>query len=352
MVKSMYPLKFKPIYKEKIWGGNNLSGEFNRELPSDLIGESWELAAHQKGVSKVANGPWAGKSIIEVIDAEGAKILGNQAAKDCYDKFPLLIKFLDANDKLSVQVHPDEKYALKEKIGDLGKTEVWYIIAAQKGAKLIFGIKDGVTKAEFKKAIKEKSLRDKLVEVEVGPGDAFYIPAGTVHAIQEGIVLAEIQQNSDATYRVYDWNRVGQDGKSRQLHIKQALEVIDFGAKNTKITPLQLEAKSYLREILAASNEFIVESIELKNSFKAQLSGERFEIFQVIKGETSLVYQQGELKLKAGETILLPAQLGEYQLKGEAKLLRSYIQNLVDFKAELKARGCSKEDISKIAGIN
>ncbi|MBM7622517.1 type I phosphomannose isomerase catalytic subunit [Sporohalobacter salinus] len=348
----MYPLKFKSVYKEKIWGGTALAEKFDRDIPSNSIGESWEIAARENGSSKISNGRFAGKELMEVIEKEGTKVLGTKAKDEYFQKFPLLIKLLDANDKLSVQVHPDDEYAFEHEDGELGKTEMWYVIDAQEDAKLIYGVNPEVTKEEFATAIKEGNLEEKLIKVNVEAGDVLYIPAGTIHAIEEGILLAEIQRNSDTTYRVYDWNRVGQDGEFRELHIESALDVIDFEAKpQTKVTGLEIEEKGVTRNILVACPYFITETLDINKQYADQADGSRFYILMGLEGKARLTYQDGEIDLEAGETVLLPAVLGDYIIKGDCKLIKSYIKDPTKLKTELSDKGYSKTEINRIKGI-
>ena len=225
----MEPLFFDPIYKSIIWGGRNLERIFNRSLPEGKVAESWEISNHGKDNSIITNGEFKGKSLNELLNKFGSKLVGKKCSSE---RFPLLIKLIDANDKLSVQVHPDNEYA-KIHDNDLGKTEMWYIIDAKPNAKLICGVKSGTTKKQFEEAIKNNTLNEYLNYVDVKKGDTIFIPSGTVHAILDGIVIAEIQQNSDTTYRVYDWGRVGKDGKPRELHVEKALDVINFEYKGS-----------------------------------------------------------------------------------------------------------------------
>ncbi len=345
----MYPLKFEPIYKKKIWGGRGLEEKFNRELPEGLIGESWELAAHKNGESKVVNGALAGKTLMEVVKDKGEDLLGREAKDEDYDKFPLLIKILDANDKLSVQVHPGDEYAAKYEDGELGKTEMWYVIDAQKDAKLVYGVKPDVTEEELATSIKEGRLQDNLVEINVKKGDVIHIPTGTVHTIIGGVLIAEIQQNSDTTYRVYDWNRIGKDGKSRELHVDSALDVIEFGVEpKDKVEGLEINNEGYTRRILVACPYFVTEVLDIVSTYKEDTAGESFVILMVLEGEGELSYLDGEIGLESGETLLLPAALGEYEIEGSCKLIKSYLKDISKLKEELKSEDYSDEDIDSI----
>jgi mannose-6-phosphate isomerase len=325
-----YPLKFKAIYKEKIWGGNKLAAKFNRELPSDKIGESWELAAHENGTSIVSNGRFKGKSLTELIREFWTEIMGTEIKKESYDRFPLLIKILDANDKLSVQVHPDDEYAAKNENGESGKTEMWYIIDSEPGAELVYGLKENVTKKELQSSINNGALADKLNSIPVKKGDSFFIPAGTVHTIKGGILLAEIQQNSDTTYRLYDWDRVGNDGQPRELHIEKALDVInfdkdDYDESQNDEYKRKYKNDKYQRKTLVKCKYFSCERLLIKDSFSGQLQGKRFEVLLFLDGQGEIQYNSKRLKVKNGETILIPATLDEYIINGQTEVLRSYI---------------------------
>ncbi|GAB6138550.1 type I phosphomannose isomerase catalytic subunit [Halanaerobaculum tunisiense] len=348
----MYPLKFEPVYKEKIWGGSALATEFGRDLSSDSIGESWEVAAHKNGSSQITNGEFAGQELMEVIEQAGVKILGEEAQAEDYQKFPLLIKLLDANDKLSVQVHPDNEYAARQEEGELGKTEMWYVLTAEEGAKLVYGIQPTVTREKFAADIEAGELEGDLVEVEVEAGDVLFIPTGTVHAIEEGILLAEIQQNSDTTYRVYDWDRVGQDGTSRELHIDSALDVIEFGnTPPSKVEGLEIEEAGVTREMLVACPYFITETLDIDDSYQTSAQGDRFYVLMGLEGESNIVYQDGNISLTAGETVLIPASLGNYEIEGDCKILKSYRQDLVDLRSNLEELGYTAQEINQIAGL-
>ncbi|GIQ66251.1 hypothetical protein PACILC2_48190 [Paenibacillus cisolokensis] len=226
MTVQPYPLQFEPVFKERVWGGQALS-RFGLNIPEGAIGEGWMIGDHPNGTTKVKNGELAGKGLDEIREAYGREWFGSKALNGKSGRFPLLIKLLDCNDDLSVQVHPTDDYERLPQ-GELGKTEMWYILDAKPGAKIIYGLKEGVDRAAMEKAIREGSIMDTLQEVPVEAGDAFYIPAGTVHALCSGVVVAEIQQNSDTTYRLYDYDRPGLDGKPRELHIEDSLNVIAY----------------------------------------------------------------------------------------------------------------------------
>lgn len=218
-----YPLLLRPVSKEIIWGGDRLRREYGKTAPFDKIAESWELTVREKEMCVIAGGEYAGMALGDYIDSARRDILGQNGAK--YDRFPLLIKFIDAADRLSIQVHPDDEYGLAHE-GELGKTEMWYIMAAEEGAKLVYGLKPGLTADDFRRYVEENRTEEALNFVDVHPGEVYFIPSGQVHAIGAGILIAEIQQNSNITYRVYDYNRPGADGKPRELHTAKALDVV------------------------------------------------------------------------------------------------------------------------------
>ena len=223
----LYPLKFKPIIKDKIWGGTRLKTVLNKKTKTDKAGESWEISGYPGSVSQVKNGFLAGNSLEELIEVYMGDLVGDSVFEKFGTLFPLLIKFIDANDILSIQVHPDDKLAL-EQFGSFGKTEMWYVIQAEAGSEIIVGFNQAVTKESYLSHLNNKTLLSILNKEKTAAGDVFFIPPGRVHAIDKGILLAEIQQTSDATLRIYDFDRVDDKGKPRELHTEKALEAIDF----------------------------------------------------------------------------------------------------------------------------
>lgn len=349
----LYPLRFEPVYKEKIWGGTKLKEVFNRKLPNNKIGESWEVTAHPNGTSIISNGDFKGKKITSLIEECPEEMLGSKVKYDVKRRFPLLVKFLDANDKLSVQVHPDDDYAQRVE-GEPGKTEMWYIIDAKVGAKLIYGLKPGTTRDELARAIRNGTLKRYLNEVEVKRGDILFIPAGTIHAIGEGILLAEIQQNSDTTYRVYDWNRPGKDGKPRPLHIDKALDIINFNQETIKAKskPLIFKGNSYTRYFLAACPYFVTEKLDIRGSYSLSPTGERFYVIIALDGEGRLLHRSSSYKLAPGTTFFLPAALDRVTIEGQSELLLTYIpagkREIINRLAKL---GFSEKNTMELAGI-
>ncbi|MDK2919792.1 MAG: mannose-6-phosphate isomerase [Candidatus Petromonas sp.] len=323
----MYSIKFEPVFKEKVWGGNKLAKYLSKDVSMDVkVGESWEIACHREGTSKIRNGEYKGLTLEELIKHYGDIVFGKSIEK-ITDRFPLLIKFIDANDKLSVQVHPDDEYAMKFE-DDFGKTEMWYIVDAEPGAKLVYGLKKGITKEDFIKAIENNDFDEILREIEVKKGDVVFIPAGTIHAIGKGILIAEIQQSSDITYRVYDWNRVGLDGKPRELHIEKALDVINFDEyiEKPKVESTILHKDGYKKVNYVSCKYFNIEILDVDKHYKNNMNEEEFEIYLCVDGEFNIEYGRANLEsFKKGETILMPANIGDFIIKGKGRIIRVYL---------------------------
>jgi len=315
-----YPLKFAPVFKERVWGGRALA-RFGYELPDGPIGEGWMIADHPHGVSRVANGAFAGKGLDEVREACGASWFGAKGAASRNGRFPLLVKLLDCNDDLSVQVHPGDDY---ERLppGEQGKTEMWYVLEAKPGAKIIYGLKPGVDREALAEAIRAGRIMEMLQEVPVRAGDTFYIPSGTVHALCAGVLVAEIQQNSDTTYRLYDYDRLGLDGKPRELHIEDSLNVIAYdGSGATRMSTDAARPGEWLQ--LAASPYFVTHKGIVRGEWKLATTPDTFDILVVCDGEGSVVWADGAEPVKAGDCLLVPANLGDYALLGNLTVLRS-----------------------------
>jgi len=330
MTSTLYPLLFRPVLKDYLWGGRNLAAKLGRALPAEgVIAESWEIAAHEDGASLVENGPYAGQTLIQVHAELGLDLIGtNNAWAQARGKFPLLVKLLDAHSPLSVQVHPDDAFALAHEGNELGKTEMWVVLYAEPGAELIVGVTAGTTPDAFRRAIEENRLEPYLHRLRVQAGDHVCVPAGTLHAIMGGLLIAEIQQNSNTTYRVYDWGRVGADGKARPLHVDKALHVIDFDRVEPQIVPptLLAEEPGLRRELLCRTRYFTTERVTLAAGaeFRGACTGESLEIWGVLEGEVTV----NELALDAVRFCLLPAALGQYVVTARtaATLLRTYVE--------------------------
>jgi mannose-6-phosphate isomerase len=317
-----YPLQFQPEMKERVWGGRALA-QFGFSLPEGAIGEGWMIGDHPNGTTKVMNGELAGRGLDEVRREYGRVLFGSKGFSQKTDRFPLLIKLLDCEDDLSVQVHPDDNYSNLAS-GELGKTEMWYIIAAKPGAKIIYGMNNGVTREKLAEAIAENRIMNCLQEVPVEAGDSFYIPAGTVHALGAGILVAEIQQNSDTTYRLYDYNRPGLDGKLRELHIEDSLNVIAYNGSGSSFMKTHItETGTWLT--LAESPFFIVEKGLVGPKWELQTTMDSFVILMIIEGSGMLGWVDGSIDTKPGDCFLLPANLGSYSLEGSMTVIRSYL---------------------------
>ncbi|ANE46313.1 mannose-6-phosphate isomerase [Paenibacillus swuensis] len=317
-----YPLQFKAEMKERVWGGRALE-QFGLELPEGAIGEGWMIGDHPNGTTKVMNGELAGMGLDEVREKYGKELFGTKGFSEKSGRFPLLIKLLDCNDDLSVQVHPNDDYD-RLPAGELGKTEMWYILHAEPGAKIIYGLKEGVDAASFKASIEEDRIMDSLQEVTVEAGDSFYIPAGTVHALGAGVLVAEIQQNSDTTYRLYDYKRPGLDGNLRELHVEDSLNVTDYEGTSATRMKTDIETPNeWLR--LAASPYFVTDKGIVDGVWSLQTDPGSFVIVIVAEGRGSLTWDGGNLDAKAGDCFLIPANLGNYALEGNFTVLRSML---------------------------
>lgn len=321
----MYIFEFKEIGKESIWGGNTLVKSYSKPFDKDKnIGESWEICDLKNDKNIIANGEFKDKDISFVIERLGEKLLGNNCKNQEY--FPLLIKFIDARDKLSIQVHPDEEYANK-KHDKHGKNEMWYIMEADENANLLVGLKEGVDKNKLKEAIEnKKNIEDMFNYFDVKKGDAFYIPNGCIHAIMGNSLIAEIQTPSDVTYRLYDWNRVDKNGNSRELHIEDSFNVIkDIDAFQLKSKKENIIKKDNIEINNIFSNEyFTTEEYVIKDKYTSKTNNKTFEIILVMEGSGTIASNENTVELEAGKTVLLPAYLGEYSINTEKgiKLLR------------------------------
>jgi len=330
MTDRIYPLTFHPQFRDYIWGGRNLE-RLGRKLPDGIVAESWDISGHPSSPTIVDAGPLEGRALTDLVSELGLDLLGrcNQDALE-RDKFPLLVKLLDANKDLSVQVHPDDKYAYAHENGNFGKTEMWYVLHARPGAQIIYGVQPNVTRERFRNALEAGDLESCMHYLPVQAGDAILLRAGALHALLSGVVVVEIQQNSDLTYRVYDWNRVGPDGKGRPLHIDRALEVIDFDlVKPDPYSPRVIESgQGVVRELVSQSHAFTVEktSLEAGAHFAGVCDGETFEIWGCIEGESLVEWEGAPVSLPAVRFTLLPAQLGAFRVSATrpATLLRAY----------------------------
>lgn len=314
----MYPLLLKPSVKNYLWGGDRLITEFGLTSDTDIAAEGWMLSCHPDGVNTVLNGDQQGKSLPEVLAAWGEDALGKRATEFPY--FPILIKLIDAKQKLSVQVHPDDEYALKHE-GEFGKTEMWYVVDCKEGATLTYGFTRDISTEEFKQRMCDNTLAEVCNTVPVHKGDVFFIDAGTLHAIGEGILIAEVQQNSNTTYRISDYGRLGADGKPRELHVEKALDVTktmvptmpygQIGAVNTF-------GNNTVRD-LSSCRFFTAKAVELKEAFTV-CNPESFVSVVVLDGTVSLAFQDEPLTVCKGGSVFIPANCA-VTLNGTASLL-------------------------------
>lgn len=317
----LYPLQFQPIFKERIWGGEKLKTILNKPIISQITGESWELSTVEGDVSIVAKGILKGKSLLELINLYPKEILGLEVYKKFGKQFPLLFKYLDAKEDLSIQVHPNDALAQKRH-HSFGKTEMWYIMYADADARIIAGFKQQSNPQEFLKHLKDQTLPDILNGIPVQEGDVFFLETGTVHAIGAGIVLAEIQQTSDITYRVYDWNRKDAQGNSRELHLDLALDAIHYD---------MIPAKKKYNRATNQSNPvvdcpyFTTTFLPLTGTVEIHKSGASFTVYMCVSGTFELLYEGVVYAYRKGDTVLIPAAMTLFSLNGTASILEIYI---------------------------
>ncbi len=325
MERALYPLKFHPHYKEKVWGGQRLRTFFNKNFdPLPNCGESWELSAVPGSVSVVANGFLAGNDLKDLVEIYMGDLVGEQVYEKYGNRFPLLFKLLDTIDDLSIQVHPDDNVARTRHQSD-GKTEMWYVIHAEPNAEIIAGFKKDVSEEEYLYHLENNSLKEILNVYPTKAGDVFYIPSRQVHAIGGGITLCEIQQSSDITYRIYDWARKGADGKLRKLHTDEALDVIDFSAKDNRV---DYEAIPDNAVNLVQSKYFTARLMQLNHPVELDyFRVDSFVVYVCIDGGCRIQTPSGTEQLNKGETVLLPASINGVKLLPDptCKLLETYI---------------------------
>ncbi|MDR0946746.1 MAG: class I mannose-6-phosphate isomerase [Ruminococcus sp.] len=321
----MQPFKLKPAVKNYLWGGKKLGTDFNKHSEEETIAESWELSCNPDGESTIVGGDFDGFTLSEFIKRNGKALLGKNCAK--YDIFPILIKFIDAKENLSIQVHPTDEY-MKNHGGGYGKTELWHILDCEPGALIISGLKSGVTKDEFAEAIENNTLLDCVNYVPVKKGDTVFIEAGTIHAIGKGILLAEIQQNSNTTFRVYDYGRTGSDGQPRPLHIKEALEVINSNVSEKSLTTSLTGSDRNVgnaEEFLGACEYFSALRLNIKaENFFA--GSDTFLSLLIIDGEGELTYLDLKMPLYKGDSIFIPAGCGKFSINGDLSLILTSVE--------------------------
>lgn len=317
-------LKLKPAFKDYLWGGTKLKTDFGFESELDKLAEGWMLSCHKDGENAVENGKYKGKSLSDAIALEGREILGENGQK--FDFFPILIKLIDAKNDLSVQVHPDNEYALRVE-GEYGKTECWYVLDCDEGAELIYGFKKKISTDEFKRRIADNSFLEVVNKVKVKKGDFFFIEAGTLHAIGKGILLCEIQQNSNTTYRVYDYNRKDKDGNARPLHIDKAVDV-------TKCEPPKYDTKPQGKvkktdggseQKLVDCELFRVKRIDIESEASFEADSTSFVSIVVLDGKGEIECGKEKLTLKKGDSVFIAANSGKVNIKGNLSLIKTTV---------------------------
>ena len=317
----LYPLQFEPILKERIWGGTKLKTELNKLITSNITGESWEISTVENDVSVVANGSLKGKSLKEVITEFPEAVLGIKVYEQFGKQFPLLFKYLDAREDLSIQLHPNDELA-KKRHNSFGKTEMWYVMQADTHARLVIGFKEKSSPEEYLKHINNKTIIDILDTKKVKQGDVFFLATGTIHAIGAGIVIAEIQQTSDITYRIYDFDRVDANGNKRELHVDLSLEAVNYDT---------IEAQRNYSKVENVSNQvvnckyFTTNFIPLDGNTRIYKHGESFTVYMCVDGDFQLTIGNETYTYKKGDTVLLPACLTDFELSGKASILEIYI---------------------------
>lgn len=315
----MRPFKISPAFKDYLWGGTRLRDEYGKKCDLTPVAESWELSCHKDGPSVAADGEYAGLTLREILEKAPAL-----AGKNCekFADFPILVKFIDAKDNLSVQVHPTNDYAQRVE-GEYGKTEIWYVMDAEPGSTLIYGFNRELDEAEFRQRLADSTLDEVLNFVPVHKGDTFFIPAGTLHGIGKGILIAEIQQNSNSTYRVYDYGRIGADGKPRPLHIEKAVDVTELCPPKRPVGPQgeTVEKDGWTEALLASCEYFTVREITLKDSFTDAADESSFRNILNLTEEAVLCCDGEEMALKPGDSVFVPAGTGKFTVKGKGKLL-------------------------------
>ena len=324
---NLYPFKFQPILKSIIWGGSEISKFKNLDKVQDGIGESWEISAVKDSISVIKNGELAGKPLDELINEAKGQLVGEKVYEKFGDKFPLLIKFIDAQDDLSIQVHPDDELA-KKRHNSFGKTEMWYIVNTKPNASIISGFKDKITPEQYLEKVKDNTFTDALQKHFVKKDKVYFLPAGRVHAIGSGCFVAEIQQTSDITYRIYDYNRKDASGNTRELHTELAKDAIDFTVYDSYETEYKAEENKPVE--LVSCEYFTTNLLKLDNSFEQDISDiDSFVILICLEGKCTLEDdKQNKISLEQGESILIPANTNKISISptNETKLLQTFVR--------------------------
>lgn len=319
---TLYPLKFQPILKQKVWGGNKLQELFQKNAEGN-VGESWEISGVEENISEIANGPLKGNTLNWVLENYKEKLVGEKVFKNFGNHFPLLFKFIDAREDLSVQVHPNDLLA-KARHNSFGKTEMWYILDVEKNGKLILGFNQPMDKKKYLHSLSENKITEILNVEAVKKGDAFLLKPGTVHAIGAGVLLAEIQQTSDITYRIYDWDRPDTNGQLRELHTDLALEALDFNPPNSKLNYSEVKNSS---STIGITDFFAVNKLVLSENYIKDLEEvPSFTVYMCLEGSAVIETDDYSEEIKKGETVLIPAQIPELKFNtNSASFLEVYI---------------------------
>ncbi len=322
----LYPLKFKPVFKDKIWGGQKIKTVLGMDygnLPN--CGEAWLVSGYDDDQSIVENGFLAGNELNDLVEVYMGELVGEKIFEQHGNEFPLLIKVIDSNDWLSIQVHPDDELARKRGL-EHGKTEMWYVLETDPDAELIFGFNRKMNKDLYKKNLENNTLKEVLNTVKAEKGDVFFIPGGRVHALGPGCMLAEIQQTSDTTYRIYDWDRIDAAGMKRELHLEEAMDAIDF--EETKECKTKYESELNKTTTLVDDPHFITRLVFTDQPLIKNISElDSFIVYMGVEGESTIKYEDGEIGIKMGETVLIPASMSNLIIepKGKAKLLEIFM---------------------------
>lgn len=317
----LYPLQFDPILKERIWGGTKLKTVLDKPIISDITGESWELSGVKGDVSVVSGGTYKGKSLQELLDEFPSEILGAKVHKRFGNEFPLLFKFIDARQDLSIQVHPNDELA-QRRHNSFGKTEMWYIMQADRDSRIIVGFKHRSRRDEYLFHLQQKTLLDILDTVKTKAGDVFFLETGTVHAIGAGVLLAEIQQTSDITYRLYDFDRKDANGNKRELHVDLAVDAINYDVTHTQKSYSDRENQS---NPIVDCPYFTTNFLPLHGEISIEKTGDSFTVYMCVEGSFALENQTQKYEFGKGDTVLVPAALKQFKLSGKASLLEIYI---------------------------
>ncbi|RAR46636.1 type I phosphomannose isomerase catalytic subunit [Flavobacterium lacus] len=321
MTTILYPFTFTPILKERIWGGTKLKNYLNKPISSENTGESWELSSLPNEVSVINNGFFKGKNLNELLEQFPEEILGKVVYSRFGKQFPLLFKYLDARENLSIQLHPNDELA-KKRHNSFGKTEMWYVMQADENARLIIGFKENSSKEEYLQKLESNEILSLLNEVPVKKGDVFFLETGTIHAIGAGIVLAEIQQTSDVTYRIYDWDRVDANGKERELHTELAVDAINYQTTSAKKEYTAIVNKS---TPVVNCPYFKTSIISLNDEVLIDKTSDSFMVLMCTEGNFELLFEDKKYTYQTGDTVLIPAVFTSFMLKGIATLVETTI---------------------------